>query len=167
MSEVTRRGFFGGAIAAIAGLIGLGVLVPAGGYTILPAFKKTEEAWSEAGTLDKLAVNHPKELEIIQTSASGWMKANTVRSVWGFRKPEGEIVVYSPLCTHLGCGYTWDEEKNNFHCPCHNSIYDLDGKVLSGPAPRALDRLPTKTDGDRLFIQYKEYKAGISKEEEI
>jgi hypothetical protein len=90
MSDIPRRSFFGRAIAAIAGLIGLGVLIPAGGYTILPAFKKLEESWSEAGTLDKLAINHPKELEIITTTSSGWMKANSVRSVWGFRKPEGE-----------------------------------------------------------------------------
>ena len=28
-----------------------------------------------------------------------------------------------------------------FLCPCHLSIYDAGGKVLDGPAPRALDPL--------------------------
>ena len=167
MSEVTRRGFFGRAIATIAGLIGIGLAVPIAGYTVLPAFKKKEEAWSEVGPLDKLEVNHPKELEVIRSVSSGWMKTNSVRSIWAFKKPEGDVVVYSPLCTHLGCGYSWDEEKRQFHCPCHNSVYDLDGKVLAGPAPRSLDRLPSKVEGERIFVKYMEFKAGIPKEEEV
>jgi cytochrome b6-f complex iron-sulfur subunit len=31
------------------------------------------------------------------------------------------------------------EEKQRFACPCHGSVYDIRGEVLSPPAPRALD----------------------------
>ena len=167
MGKITRRDFFGKMIGSIAGLIGLGLAIPIFGYTILPALRKPEESWSEAGPVDQLEINRPKELEIIRSLSSGWMKTSTAQSIWAFRKPDGKIVVYSPLCPHLGCGYQWVDNKKNFHCPCHNSIYDLDGKVLGGPAPRPLDTLPVKTEGDRLFVQYKDFKAGTSKKEEI
>jgi menaquinol-cytochrome c reductase iron-sulfur subunit len=167
MDDVTRRGFFGKVIGIISGIIGLSLSIPILGYTVLPAFRKEEEFWTEVGPLDKIAVNQPKEFEVNRALSSGWMKTNSVQSIWAFRKPEGEVVVYSPICTHLGCGYHWDEQEHKFICPCHNSVYDLSGQVLRGPAPRPLDTLPARVDGNRVFILYKEFKSGISRKEEI
>ena len=46
--------------------------------------------------------------------------------------------------------------------PCHLSIYDEAGKVIDGPAPRALDVLPLDVNaaGDIKIIDV-EYKAGV------
>lgn len=167
MDNVTRRGFFGKVIAVISGFIAICLTIPILGYTILPAFRKEEESWTEVGPLDKIAVNQPKEFEVTRSLSSGWMKTNSVQSIWAFRKPEGEVVVFSPICTHLGCGYHWEEHDNKFICPCHNSVYDMNGKVLDGPAPRPLDTLPTQIKNDRLYILYKEFKTGLSRKEEI
>ena len=41
-------------------------------------------------------------------------------------------------CTHLGCLAAWDLPTKRFACPCHGSQYDPEGRVLRGPAPRAL-----------------------------
>jgi len=46
-------------------------------------------------------------------------------------------------CTHLGCLVALDyggaaAGVSGFACPCHGSRYSADGKVLRGPAPRAL-----------------------------
>ncbi|MFI5247454.1 MAG: ubiquinol-cytochrome c reductase iron-sulfur subunit, partial [Nitrospirales bacterium] len=49
-------------------------------------------------------------------------------------------------CSHLGCGYHWDTTDRRFKCPSHGSVYDVTGEVLTGPAPSALDRLPTKIE---------------------
>jgi menaquinol-cytochrome c reductase iron-sulfur subunit len=154
-------------IALISGAIAVCLSYPILGYTLLPAFRKEEEAWTEMGPLDRIAINQPKEFEINRSLSSGWMKTNSVQTVWAFRKSEGPFVVYSPLCTHLGCGYHWDDHENKFICPCHNSVYDLDGKVLSGPAPRGLDTLPTQVKDDRLYVLYKEFKTGLSNKQEI
>ena len=167
MSEITRRSFFGKAIAAITGLIGLALGIPLFGYAVLPTLRKREEPWAEVGPLDAIDINRPKELEVVRSLSSGWMKTNTVRSIWAYKKPDGAVVVYSPICPHLGCGYRWSEGDQKFLCPCHNSVFDLEGKVLDGPAPRPLDSLPTKVEGDRLFVLYQEFKAGLSKKEEI
>ena len=42
----------------------------------------------------------------------------------------------SAVCTHLGC--TVNLAGNGFHCPCHGSVFDQSGAVLSGPAPSPL-----------------------------
>lgn len=165
--EMTRRVFFGRAIAAIAGLIGLGLGIPLLGYAVLPTLRKREEPWSEVGPLDLLQVDHPKELEVVRSLSSGWMRSDSMQSIWAYRQPDGAPVVYSPICPHLGCGYRWSEEQRKFLCPCHNSVFALDGRVLSGPAPRPLDTLPTKVEGDRLFVLYEEFKAGIPRKELI
>ena len=43
----------------------------------------------------------------------------------------------SAVCTHLGC--TVNNTGNGYHCPCHGSLFDAQGKVIGGPAPRQLD----------------------------
>jgi nitrite reductase/ring-hydroxylating ferredoxin subunit len=42
----------------------------------------------------------------------------------------------SAVCTHLGC--TVNRVEKGYHCPCHGSVFDEQGSVKSGPAPRAL-----------------------------
>jgi menaquinol-cytochrome c reductase iron-sulfur subunit len=42
----------------------------------------------------------------------------------------------SAVCTHLGC--TVNRGNRGFHCPCHGSQFDDDGRVEAGPAPRSL-----------------------------
>jgi len=42
----------------------------------------------------------------------------------------------SSVCTHLGC--TVRHEQNGFSCPCHGSVFDRQGRVVHGPAPRPL-----------------------------
>lgn len=50
------------------------------------------------------------------------------------------IYAQSAICTHLGCTVNWQSDEKEYHCPCHGSIFDKDGKNIAGPAPRPLDR---------------------------
>ncbi|MBY0577773.1 MAG: ubiquinol-cytochrome c reductase iron-sulfur subunit [Burkholderiales bacterium] len=54
------------------------------------------------------------------------------------KKPEWLVVV--GICTHLGC--VPNKSANGWLCPCHGSIYDNSGRIISGPAPRNLDLPP-------------------------
>lgn len=62
----------------------------------------------------------------------------------------GEFFALSLICTHLGCTVriTGDE----LVCPCHGSRFDRTGQVLSGPAPRALTRMPLQIEGETLKV---------------
>ena len=42
-------------------------------------------------------------------------------------------------CTHLGCTVPWVESEKLFKCPCHSSVFNIQGEVLQPPAPRPLD----------------------------
>jgi len=42
----------------------------------------------------------------------------------------------SATCTHLGC--TVNRADKGYHCPCHGSVFDEQGSVKGGPAPKPL-----------------------------
>lgn len=80
------------------------------------------------------------------------------------RSMKEELLVLVGLCTHLGCSPKFVPEmtaqpfdsdwKGGFFCPCHNSRFDLAGRVFEGvPAPTNLEVPPyTFLDDDRLMI---------------
>lgn len=43
-------------------------------------------------------------------------------------------------------------KQGRFHCPCHNSIYDRYGQIISGPATRPMDRFPISVDENKLVV---------------
>ncbi len=54
--------------------------------------------------------------------------------------PPGGIVAAYRKCTHLGCTVPYNKAEDQFHCPCHGSLYDKHmALVTGGPAPRGLD----------------------------
>ncbi len=61
---------------------------------------------------------------------------------------------YSAHCTHLGCKID-KVEVDRFVCPCHGSQYDLNGRVLKGPAYKNLETLPARIseDGNNIIIE--------------
>ncbi|MCE5195165.1 MAG: ubiquinol-cytochrome c reductase iron-sulfur subunit [Nitrospiraceae bacterium] len=62
------------------------------------------------------------------------------------------MVIFSPVCSHLGCHVNWYESKKEFICPCHGGRYDSEGKVLGGPPPAPLSKLPFKIINKRLHV---------------
>lgn len=164
---ISRRGFLETVTTIIAGVIGLSLIIPLAGYAILPALRKREKEWVDLGPVEKIRLGEPQQVEFLATRMDGWLKTTVTRWVWAVRHNEGEITVYSPICTHLGCGYHWDPGEGNFACPCHGSFFSIDGKVLAGPAPRPLDTLPAKIETGRLYVIYKEFKSGTKQKIEI
>jgi cytochrome b6-f complex iron-sulfur subunit len=49
---------------------------------------------------------------------------------------EGTVTAFSAVCTHQGCQVAPDDGE--LHCPCHNSVFALDGSNVSGPAEEPL-----------------------------
>lgn len=156
----SRRRFFSWVTKIAAGLVGFGLAIPLAGYVISPALRRRAQSWVEVGRLDTLPEGEPTQLDYVTIARDGYMEAKTQKAVWAVKQPDGAVTVFAPLCTHLGCGYHWDTTDRQFKCPCHGSIYDVTGAVLAGPAPRALDRLPTKIEAGRLLVMYKEFKSG-------
>ena len=69
-----------------------------------------------------------------------------------FRREGGSMTALSLVCTHLACTVTWNPEKKNFYCPCHEGLFDAEGHVISGPPPLPLERFKVEVKGDRVVI---------------
>jgi cytochrome b6-f complex iron-sulfur subunit len=64
----------------------------------------------------------------------------------------------SAICTHLGC--TVNRAGSGYHCPCHGSVFDDQGTVKSGPAPRGLEWFQvTLSKDNRLLVDKNQHVA--------
>jgi glycine/D-amino acid oxidase-like deaminating enzyme/nitrite reductase/ring-hydroxylating ferredoxin subunit len=57
-----------------------------------------------------------------------------------FRDDDGGLHAVSLRCTHLGCLVRFNGAERSWDCPCHGSRFDVEGRVLEGPAVRPLER---------------------------
>ena len=67
-------------------------------------------------------------------------------------RPDKGFVALSRVCTHLGCLVAYDKTKKRLLCPCHAGTFDLEGKVISGPPPRPLPKVPLRVEGESIII---------------
>jgi len=73
------------------------------------------------------------------------------RRVYVVKDTEG-LFAETAVCTHLGCLTRPNPNEDGFFCPCHGSVFALDGTVLKGPAPRPLEHFTMERKGDRLWV---------------
>ena len=68
------------------------------------------------------------------------------------RTPGGELRAFSAVCTHLACTVQYREDKQDIWCACHNGVYDLHGKNVSGPPPRPLDPYKVSIRAEEIVV---------------
>ena len=59
--------------------------------------------------------------------------------VAAYRDDTGRLHAVTAACTHLGCLVTFNTAERSWDCPCHGSRFDVDGRVLAGPATKDLE----------------------------
>ncbi len=106
-------------------------------------FKRTPEQLSALPTLDG-KLRDPKSDNVDQTPAFAKTEGRSIKT---------DIAVLVGICTNLGFSplyvpelvpQAYDAEwKGGFYCPCHQSRFDLAGRVFQGvPAPSNLEVPP-------------------------
>lgn len=68
---------------------------------------------------------------------------------------DGQYHAMSAVCTHLGCTVQYRSDLHNVWCACHNGMYDLNGRNISGPPPRPLENYDVFVKGDEIYVQRK------------
>ena len=134
-TEVSRRDFFRRLWLILGGVavVQLGWI----GYDLLrPRNRRRDTAAGEgvyvAGPLDRFA--------------PGSVTAFPEGRFYLSRLEDGGFLALGRTCTHLGCTVPWIEADRRFACPCHASVFDITGEVLSPPADRALDMFAVRIE---------------------
>ena len=52
---------------------------------------------------------------------------------------DGEPRAFDAVCTHLACTVEYRPAQGDIFCNCHNGVYDINGRNVSGPPPRPLE----------------------------
>ena len=68
------------------------------------------------------------------------------------RNGENDWKAFSAVCSHLNCTVQFRDSTQQIWCACHNGVYDLNGKVVSGPPPAPLEEYAVKVRGDEVVI---------------
>ena len=64
------------------------------------------------------------------------------------RTPDGEVRAFNAICTHTDCTVEFRGDKGDIFCACHEGVYDLNGRAISGPPPRPLEAYKVTLRGE-------------------
>jgi Rieske Fe-S protein len=139
--EETRRRWLTWFLSTSVGLFLIAVLYPVSRYLMPPQIEE-----SPARTA-RLAVT-PAEVK----PNSGQIFKFGSRPGLLIRTPSGELRAFSAICTHLACIVQYRPDLGHIWCACHNGHFDLNGKNMTGPPPRPLERYIVKVQQERLVV---------------
>ena len=82
-------------------------------------------------------------------------KKSPVGSVLVIRNPNDSntLIAVNATCTHNNCTVKWKKNEKLFDCPCHDSEFAPDGKVLKGPAKKPLATYQAKIEGNSVVVK--------------
>ncbi|WP_019450426.1 arsenate reductase (azurin) small subunit [Cupriavidus sp. BIS7] len=99
------------------------------------------------GQLGRMAPNTPISFTY-PDAASPCIAVKLGNRVPGGVGPDGDVVAYSVMCTHMGCPVVYEPATKTFKCPCHMSIFDAEkaGQMVIGQATENLPRVKLRYD---------------------
>jgi len=160
-TPTTRRRFLAGTLGWVSVGIAAALGIPAAVSVISQGFRTSDLGWSpvarvgkpEPGEPDLTVVGVPVLANFTSLVTDAYMKASPKDvAIYVINNGDGTFTVYDDHCTHLGCPFNWDDKTGTFECPCHNGVFDIDGRVVGGPPPRPLDRYEYKVENGVLFV---------------
>jgi Rieske Fe-S protein len=101
-------------------------------------------------------------VQSVKAGSAAAFAVNTAQIVKFGRKPvilvreqTGEFRALSATCTHLECIVQYRGDLKQIWCACHNGLYDLKGRNVSGPPPRPLEEYAVNVVGDEILVSRK------------
>jgi Rieske Fe-S protein len=100
----------------------------------------------------KMAIPLAK-VEKLKTPGNFAMLKLKDKSYLFIRDTETSVKVFDGLCTHKKCDkLSYDSASKKIQCGCHESNFDLDGKVLKGPATTDLPKYEAVLENNEKII---------------
>ena len=164
---ISRRKFFKVLSGVFTGFIAVSLGIPMVESIVGTITKTKNKIYAKLTSLNSIPEEKPVNLPFVMTEEDAYIKNIQPENVWAVKNDNQKVTVFSPICPHLGCRYQWHPDRKLFICPCHHSVFNMEGKVVSGPAPRPLDTLPTKVKNNYLYVLWERFKPGITTKEII
>jgi Rieske Fe-S protein len=136
-----RRGFLDWMIRLAGTSLGAFVLYPVFRYIVPPRIPEAATRRVVAAKKDELQPGSFK------TFPFGSQPGILIRTV------DGEYHALSAVCTHLGCTVQYRGADRTIWCACHNGLYDLEGRNVSGPPPRPLEPFIVHVEGEDVVVE--------------
>lgn len=157
--QLSRREFIKGTAGAVGGLIGALIGIPSVAYLFSPGLQTRKDSDTiDLGPLENYPIGVPTRFNFTRTKVNGWERTSVNYGLFVLRKREGEVRVFSDICTHLGCRVNWRPDVQHYISPCHDGHFDIMGKNVSGPPPRPLDEFNTRIENGNLFVTLPPFK---------
>jgi len=138
--RATRRTFVRNATLGATGILSA---ITAGGFVRLLWPNKTGAFGSEVAVPSG---------EIPEVDSQPYL--STAGKFYLVHNQDGLLALYTK-CPHLGCTVPWvgpADSPQAFQCPCHGSMYDYNGVLTGGPAPRPMDLMAVKVEGGNVTV---------------
>jgi ubiquinol-cytochrome c reductase iron-sulfur subunit len=126
--------------------------------------------WIVRRTKEMLATLDKDAARLADPASKRSEQPDYARNEWRARADHKDLLVVVGICTHLGCSPTYRPEVapadlgsdwlGGFFCPCHQSKFDLAGRVFKGvPAPTNLVVPPYRYATDTQIVIGEDTKA--------
>ena len=164
-----RRSFLGALLGVGSVLVGSLLSVPLIRFALFPLLRRTTELKSSpVGTLKEFsALTEPVMRTIQIEQVDGWRKAISEKAVYVTKDRQGQLLVLTSVCPHLGCTVPWNKEKRQFVCPCHGATFTSDGSRVGGPSQRGMDTLRTSVQDGQLLVRFQYFRQIVPDKEVI
>ena len=164
----SRREFFKQTSAVVVSGICGAVPMVAGTIVFLDPLRRKSEVGepirvTNLGALPPDGI--PRKFTIVSTHTDAWNRDSAVPigAVYLRRLKQDQVEALNVVCPHAGCFVNYLAERNVFLCPCHNSLFSLDGKLADAksPSPRAMDTLEVDIrNGIEVWVKFQNFRAG-------
>ncbi len=105
--------------------------------------------WQFVATVTQLGVG--ESLEYVSPGG-----AKVVLARQGTGTSAEDFVALSSVCPHLGCQVHWEPQNDRFFCPCHNGVFNRQGRALEGPPAKAgqeLTKFPIQVENGLIYVK--------------
>jgi len=89
---------------------------------------------------DRFGLSETDSLNSLEPGTGKLVEVNG-KKIAAYRDENGKIHALNPVCSHAACIVNWNASETSWDCPCHGARYDIEGRVITGPATKSLQKI--------------------------
>ena len=179
-APVPRRDFTRSAVATLTALAAAGVPFATGLMALLNPLRPEMQArlrpggsddkgFFRVGSVGNVPDGFPQAFTILADRKDAWNRFPSEPIGKVFLCKQGDkMIALNSRCPHAGCDVDYQPGKSGFVCPCHDSLFTVEGaRSGASPSPRDLDTLDVEIRGEEVWVKFQNFKTGRPDKEAV